>query len=118
MAEIDKVVEGYFNAKTNKSKIDQRVVKILRFATKFAENLGLGNFFGLDWFILKPETPKKEKDEDPKKKKREMKRKEVSFTLDPSLYFSEKKSQPKIDVRQAEDSDALSDDLVRNTHND
>ena len=50
------MVEGYLDAKTNKNKIDGRVVSILRFATKFAENLGLGNFFGLDRLIQQPRS--------------------------------------------------------------
>ena len=70
---IDKIVEGYFSAKKAKTKIDAKVVSILRFANKFAENLGMTNFFGLDRLIAMNREPN-----------------EVYFNLDPGLYFSQK----------------------------
>lgn len=71
---IDKIVEGYFSAKEKKVKIDTTVVTMLRFAHKFAENLGMANFFGLDRLIVTPREPT-----------------EVYFNLDPNLYYSEKR---------------------------
>lgn len=68
---FDKIVDSYFKAKFAKKKIDPQVVITLSFAQKFAENLGMPRFFGLDRSIVEKREPN-----------------EVFFTLDPNLYFS------------------------------
>ena len=64
----------YLDAKASKVKMDVRIIAILRFANKFAENLGMPSHFGLDRLVTEPRESN-----------------EVFFQLDPGLYFSEKK---------------------------
>ena len=56
---------------------------VLRFAQKFAENLGMPNFFGFDRLIAVPREPN-----------------EANFVLDPSLYYSES-SNPQQHAEEA-----------------
>ena len=58
--------------------MDPRVFSILQFAHKFAMNLGMPNYFGLDRTMLS--QPRE--------------RSEAVFTLDPSLYYAEPKKLP------------------------
>lgn len=83
---MDKIVEEYFSAKSAKKKIDAEMVTVLRFVQKFAENLGMPNYFGFDRLIAITREPN-----------------EIFFTLDPSLYFSEKKGDEDEQSRQNKD---------------
>ena len=80
---MDTIVEGYFSLKSAKKKIDAHIVTVLRFVQKFAENLGMPNYFGFDRLIAITREPN-----------------EVFFSLDPSLYFSEKKEDEDEQSRQ------------------
>ena len=73
---VDLIAESYSSAKSERRKIDAVAVCVLRFANKFAENLGMPDYFGLDRLIQQPRENS-----------------EVFFTLDPSLYVSEKKKK-------------------------
>ena len=83
---MDRIVEQYFSVKSAKKKIEAEMVTVLRFVQKFAENLGMPNYFGFDRLIAIPREPN-----------------EIYFTLDPSLYFSEKKDDEDEQSRQNKD---------------
>ena len=71
VAMIGHHVNSYKKARAAKQKVDPKSVCILRFVTKFAENLGMANIFGLDDSVRQPRQPN-----------------EVYFNLDPALYYS------------------------------
>lgn len=73
---ISKVWHAYCEAKLEKRRVDGQTIALLRFANKFAENLGLPNFFGRDILIQMPRDNC-----------------EVFFTLDLGLY-SDVKAKP------------------------
>ena len=90
---IDVVYQNYRSAKSEKQKIDGRTIQLLRFANKFAENLGMADLFVEDRLVKQPRMPN-----------------EVFFSLDPTLYGDCKPKQ-KIQVGKKGSSADLENDF-------